>query len=126
MHISDSQTNVASLAAFGSEVTALLCSGSISAVANRFGYALAFNRDLEAAIREDLASCLSELQAASLSPAAENAATVKYFKPNDSSLFALVECFVPTNNGAAVLVELIVTSKGAEKHVTLEQLSAAA
>jgi hypothetical protein len=35
-------------------------------------------------------------------------------------LFALVECLVPTDSGSYVLLELVATSKGADKHVSLE------
>jgi hypothetical protein len=70
--------------------------------------------------------CLAELRAASLAPMPKQTSTVKYFEPNDSGLFAVVECLALTDNGAKVLIELIVTDKQGEKHATLEQISVAA
>jgi hypothetical protein len=51
---------------------------------------------------------------------------VKYFGPNNSGLLAVVECLALAENGAKVLVELIVTGNETERHVTLEQISVAA
>ena len=50
---------------------------------------------------------------------------VKYFKPG-SFLLAVVECTLPTNNGRALLMELVVTQKGESAHVSLEQISVVA
>jgi hypothetical protein len=127
MQISDSQTDEASLAAFGVDAIRLLCAGDIAAVADRYGYAIALGREPSSAIREDLASCLSEIHAASLLPAPTvTTASVKYFEPNDSGLFALVQAMAPAENGAGILVELVVTTKETHMHVSLEQLSVAA
>jgi hypothetical protein len=38
-------------------------------------------------------------------------------------LYALVECITPISQDAAVLVELVVSGEGDEKHITLEQIS---
>ena len=126
MQITNDQTSESSLAAFGTEAVQLLCSGNVPALAARFGYALAFDREPVAAIRQDLASCLDQLQATGLAQGSKHTATVRYCEPNDSSIFALVECLAPTTDGSGVLLELVVTGQGADKHVTLEQLSAAA
>lgn len=123
----DSKIDSMSLASLGKEAVRLLCSGNISALADRFGYALAYSREPATAIQEDLNSLLSDLRAASLAPILEQPQpTVKYFGPNDSGLLALVECLTLAENGAKVLVELVVTGTESEKHVTLEQISAAA
>lgn len=50
---------------------------------------------------------------------------MSYFKANDTGLFALVECFVPADNGKSVLLELVVTTDGTSTHITLEDLSSA-
>ena len=126
MQIADDQTAESSLAALGAEAAQLLCAGDIPALAARFGYALAFDREPVAAIREDLASCLAELQATGFAQGHKHAVTVRYFEPNDSSIFALIECLAPTIDGPGVQLELVVTLAGTNKHVTLEQLSAAA
>ena len=122
----DGRTDTTSLSALGVEAVRLLCSQDINGLATRFGYALAFDREPAVAIEEDLRSCLVELRAASLVPAPKQTSTVKYLEPNDSGLFAVVESLALTDNGAKVLVELIVTDKQGEKHITLEQISVAA
>jgi len=127
MQISDSQTNEAELAALGADAVRLLCLGDLFTLTSRYEYAVALGRESVAAIRDDLAYCLTELRAACLLPVAEGvSATVKYFAPNDAGLFALVQSLAPAENGAEVLVELVVTIKETHKHVTLEQLSVAA
>jgi hypothetical protein len=45
------------------------------------------------------------------------------FKPNSTGLFAVVECIVPIAEGTAVLFELIVSGKGEEKHIAIEDIS---
>lgn len=122
----DRHADATSLSALGAEAVRLLCSEDINGLARRFGYALAFDREPALAIREDLRSCLAEVRAASVVSAPKHTPTVKYLEPNDSGLFAVVECEALTDNGAKVLVELIVTDKQGEKHVTLEQISVAA
>jgi len=51
---------------------------------------------------------------------------VRYFAPNDTGLFAVVECTVLVDDGTAVLLELIVPGKGEEKHITVEDISGVA
>jgi hypothetical protein len=122
----DGRADTSSLSALGAEAVRLLCSEEMNSLASRFGYALAFDRQPAVAIQEDLRSCLTQLRAASLVPAPKHTPTVKYLEPNDSGLFAVVECLALADNGAKVLIELIVTDKQGEKHVTLEQISVAA
>ncbi|GAB3345369.1 hypothetical protein GCM10027359_28690 [Marilutibacter aestuarii] len=92
----------------------------------QFGYALAYDRDPATAIREELVLSLLDLGASALGPPPAQAPAVSYFKPNDTGLFALVEQRIPTDNTGHVLLELIVSSQGSDKHVVLEQVSAAA
>lgn len=92
-------------------------------LAERFGYALAFGRKAEIAIREDLANCLRELGSAGLAHDVEFEREVTYFKPNDTGLLAVVSCVVRTLNGREILLELVATSKDDEKYVTLEDIS---
>ncbi|TWT19432.1 hypothetical protein FQY83_13890 [Luteimonas marina] len=126
MKIMDGQTDVSSLADLGSVAVRLLCSGDFTALATQFGYALAYDRDPAVAIREELALSLSDLGASTLGPPPDQLPSVSYFEPNDTRLFALVEQYIPTDRTGHVLLELIVSSQGADKHVVLEQISAAA
>jgi hypothetical protein len=98
----------------------------MNTLAARFGYAFACDREPAAAISEDLRSSLGTLPSASLAPVGDSPPTVKYFEPNDSGLFAVVECHAVTRGGAKLLLELIVTGSGTAKYVTLEQISVAA
>lgn len=126
MEISGNQLDEASLAAFGTEALQLLAAGDFAALAERFGYALASNQDPASAIQQDLESSLASVGANSLALADAQAPSVRYFKTNDTGLFALIEGRAPTNNGKAVLVELVVTGNEAKKRLTLEQISDAA
>ena len=126
MKIPDSQTDENALAGLGAEAVQLLRSSDFSGLAKLFGYAIALGREPATAIRDDLASSLSELSASGLDPSRGHCAAVKYFGQNDSGLFALVECAIPANNGTELLLELVVTTQGDSKHVGLEQISAAA
>ncbi len=126
MQIPANMTDEASLAELGVEAVRLLSFGNIHDLANRFGYALALGREATSAIQDDLSLCLNDLRAGCLVPSSQPTSTaVKYFAEDEPVFFALIECTAPTDTGAEVLVELIVTSKGWEKHVTLEQISVA-
>lgn len=121
------RTDAKDLSTLGVQALRPLCSGDIGTLADRFGYSLAHGREPATSIRQDLMQCLVEIGATSLTPASErSAANVKYLEPNDSGLYADVECLAPTDNGHSVLVELVVTGSEAERHITLEQISAAA
>lgn len=126
MKITDDQTDSRSLAELCSLASQLLCSGDFSSLAEQFGYALAFDRDPASAIREELILSLAEIGASSLGEAPTSPPSVSYFQPNDTALFALVEQLIPTDSDGHILLEVIVSSRGADKHVELEQISAAA
>lgn len=99
----------------------MLMMHNYSGLANRFGYALAYGREHAAAIEADfLKATASPYNATHRGPPS---IAVKYFRPNSAGLFAVVECTVPVAGGAAVLLELIVSGKEEEKHVTMEDIS---
>lgn len=120
MKLSPNQIDAESLAQLGREAVALVEARNFIALGERFGYALAYERNLPQAIENDFAQCLAEAEGSSSNTA--QSIQVKYFKPNDTSLYAVVECVAPVGKDAAVLVELIVTGQD-EKHITLEQIS---
>ena len=127
MQIMDDKADQTSLASIGVEAVQLLGSGDFLALADRFGYAVALGREPATAIQEDFWSCLAQLGSMGLALGSQcPVATVTYFEPGDSGLLAVVECLAPTDNGAELLVELVVTANGPDKHVSLEQLSVAA
>ena len=123
MLLTEDQTDQESLLRFGAEAAELLLNRDFHALADRFGYAFAYDREIPEAIEADLAACLAEADRGfDQTPPRQ---TVKYFKPNDANLFAVVECVTWMPEGPAVLVELIVTRSGEGRHVTLEDISLA-
>lgn len=116
----DGSIDTKTLTALGVEALHLLCNGNITALADRFGYALAYGRAPATVIGDDLRCCLVELGARSLEPPLDPAPKVEYFRPNDTGLLAVVTSLARTDNGTAVLLQLIVAGADAEKHVTLE------
>ena len=125
MQIRADRTDVSSLDALAEQAVQLCCAGEFVALAESFGYAVAIGREPSSAIAEDLRLSCEGLGATHLASDAKFKTEVKYFKPG-SFLLAVVECTLPTNNGRAVLVELVVTEREGDVHVTLEQISAAA
>ena len=95
-----------------------------SGLANRFGYALTFDRPPAVAIKTDFLSAVASPH--NVHSDACPPTVVKYFAPNDTGLFAVVECIVPVAPGATVLLALIVTGTGEEKHITVEDISGVA
>ncbi len=126
MKITEDQMEHQHLASLGLEAIQLLCSGELSALASRFGYALAYDRDPAIVIQEDLASCLTKLGANTLAPPGNPVPKVGYFKKNDTGLIALIEFLLFADNEKQLLVELVVTGNSTEKHLTLEQISVTA
>jgi len=124
MKLLPSQTDERSLSALGEEARALLLRRDFALLANRFGYALAYDRAPAAAIEADyLRAAASPLTA---STNAHQPIGVKYFALNDTGLFAVVECPVPVAEGATVLLELVVAGKGSDLHITVEDISGVA
>jgi hypothetical protein len=125
MQLAADRLDETSLAELGLEARQLLVADDISTLSLRYGYALAFDLAPADAIRAEVASCLAEVGATGFVQTGWENPLVSYFKPNNNGLFALVECSAPTDSGASILIEIIVTWKGAEAHATLEQFSAA-
>jgi len=124
MKISHDQISEDSLIRFGEEATNYFRGFDYQGLVNAFGYALTFEREPAAAVEEDLKYCFSAKGLSQVRWDSGPASfTVKYFEPNSAALFALVECSVPVKTGGSILVELIVTLSGADKHITLEGIS---
>lgn len=123
MKFIQSQTDEASLLALGEQASAMLMQRNYSGLANRFGYALAFDRAPSMAIEADFLKAVASPIKAVFD--AHPLISIKYFAPNDTGLFAVVECTVPVTEGTAVLLELVITATGEEKHITVEDISGA-
>lgn len=119
----DAAPDTALLAAFGKEAVDLLRTGNIGALATRFGYAFSYDREPASAIEEDLRRCFRDVGATAFAPTARQwRPNVKFFAPN-ASIVAVVECTAFTDNGVLLLIELVVTSDGADTYITLEDIS---
>jgi len=121
MQVTEDQTDPQSLSALGAEAVVLLVRRDFDALADRFGYALAHGREVAEAIESDFAACLSESEGSV--DRTDRPVAVKYFQANDTGLLAVVECVAYVAEGAAILLELVVTGTGAERHVTLEGIN---
>src|SRR5436190_1004877 len=126
MKLRPDQSDEASLLRLGREAVSLLEQRDFQQLADRFGYALAFGRNPAAAIEEEFQSCIVESRALP-EPASPvlSSEVVKYFKPNEANLLAVVECVLTAAEGCSILAELIVTSKGEDKYISLEEVSLA-
>lgn len=126
MQIAPNSADEASLSLIGFEAARLLFSNDISQLVSHFVYAISLGRDPITAVKQDLAYCLSRLSARKLSSSTHSVRVfVKPFKPNTMPVSAAIECYIKTDNNSDILVELIVSAKESELHVTLEQLSVA-
>lgn len=120
MKLLPTQTNEAALSGFGEEAVALVMRRDFETLANRFGYALAWNREPTAALKADYERAASSPLKSK--PGDRVSVVVKYFKPNDTGLFAVVECAIPLIDGGAVGMDLIVAGNGEEKGISVEDV----
>jgi len=123
MKLLPGQTDEGVLASFGKETSAMLMHDYVS-LARQFGYALAYGREPAAAIEEDYQQAAATPFEAT--PDTFSTVKVKYFTPNSTGLFAVVECVVHVAEKSAVLLELIVTGHEEEKNITIEDISSVA
>jgi hypothetical protein len=127
MKILDKQLNDTTLSHFGIEAVGLLLSGNYVELAHRFGYAMTSDRVPAEAIKEDFLSCI---QTHSWCPPDHTdlvpSISVKYYKPNESALLAVVECTIQMDTGAPdaqVLIELVATCGNDGIYLTLEDMN---
>lgn len=122
MKLLPTQTSKTFLMALGEEARTLLIRHDYSGLANRFGYALAYDCPASTALEADFLRAVASPIMAGSDEYLPGSVTVKYFSQNDAGLFALVECPVAVADGAAVLLELIVRGNDEEKHITVEDI----
>ena len=104
----------------------MLKKGDFQLLVDRFGYVMTGGSSPIVAVENGFRSCVAEFrsspeQQSSVSPSI----VVKYFTPNTSGLYALVECVFTAAEGCPILAELVVYSLGEDKHIHLEQVSVA-
>ena len=124
MELASDREDDVSLAALGIEACRLVVAGELASLHEVFGYAIAFGRVPVEAIGKDLARALVDLDATSFAAECRAVVQVRRCEPCGAGVLATIECLLPTSNGRALMVELVVTTSGATRHVTLEQFSA--
>ena len=123
MEISVNQVEDAFLTRLAVEAIGLLCDRNFETLTQRFPYALAHDRDPAAALAADLAQCIAEAPSVEPEITFDNARyRVRYSKPNDVVLHAVVECRFASPSGDSLLVELVVVGKD-RMFLALEQIS---
>ena len=127
MKLLPTQTDEAALLHFGRDVVSLIERRDFQSLADRFGYALAGEKKGPViAIQEDFQGCIAKFRASSEQrPPVLPSMVVKYFNPNSANLVAVVECVFGAPEGCPILAELIVSSSGEDKYITLEEISVA-
>jgi hypothetical protein len=98
----------------------MLMQRDYAGLAGRFGYVRAFDRELAAAIEADFITAAASPH--NDAPEESPSIVLQYFKPNSTGLFAAVDCTVTIGEAASVFLSLIVTGKGEDKYVTLEDI----
>lgn len=124
MQISESQVDRDSLEQFAQEVALLIQHGNFVTLADRFGYAPAYGRQLASAIEDDL-SDKSRLQGHESVRAQIPYIDIKYFKSDASQstgLVAAIDCAAYLAGDAAVEFSLVVTCRGSDRYITLESI----
>lgn len=124
MEIEASHLNEEFLLRVGEEASRLLQARNFIEVAERFGYALAFDHTPAAAIERAIEKAASRHLDPDAFPApAFVGAKVSYFEPNGTGLRALIECSIEFNPGQRVLAEFIVAENAGRLNLFLEQIS---
>lgn len=126
MKLLPTQIDETSLSSFGEKARALLLRHDFAGLASQFGYARAYERPPADALEADFLSAVAWPITVTSGAYLPAAISVKYFSPNTTGLFAVVECPLPVAEEAAVLMELIITCKGEEKHITVEDITGVA
>lgn len=126
MKINFNQTYQVPLTDIGAELVQMIKDRDYHSIAERFAYALAYDKPIVEAITADIDFCLvGEQRSATICQASEARILVSYFtQENGSNLFGLVECFMPLNQDTGeLLATLIVTASNQEYHVCLEDIA---
>ncbi len=124
MRLSEDQIKFDGLMQLSAYVRQLFIAQNYASLAEQFGYALAFDQAPTLEIPNELSTVLKKLEASRLESEPDSIPRISYFKPNDQGLYALIEQIIAADNGKHILVEMIVTTKGGEKFITIEQISA--
>ncbi|GGP25004.1 hypothetical protein [Silvimonas amylolytica] len=119
MRISVESLETQALKQLGQEAIQQLQAQDFAGLAQRFGYAVAFGRDLATAIREDLA--LAPVAVGLLDQDIDPVGTISvtFLTPNATGLVATIEC-IARDAVSVFTLELIITGTENAFDVTLE------
>lgn len=108
---------------FSLEAAELLVGKHFSEIAKRYGYAMAYGREIGAAIQEDFNTYKS------VSALSNNgklgvlrSLDITFYKKNDSNLVAAADCIVQVDDETQIGMNLVVTFDGASYYISLEDL----
>jgi len=122
MNLLESQIDNLSLSKLGEKACQLFIAKDFQRLADTFGYAMAYDRDIATAIESDFIQCTKN----SLQCGLLESVTIKNFKPNDTGLLSAIECILLFDEGRRVLIELIMTEHEDSKSLFLEDITALA
>lgn len=123
MELLDGQCDEATLSAFGAEVSELIKLGQYRDLADRFGYAVAFERKEVEAIKEDIKRSLLEAgEMATISKSVVPSIRVFCYKPDAKPFYAAVECTLPLENAAGELLVSLMVFATDRKRIVLEDV----
>jgi len=105
----------------GLMVVGLLKKKDFKEIEKEFDYALRYGRPTGQAVEEDLNRAIRECSKISSLDTASMTIKVSHFKPDESHLRSLVECYCEVSEGNGILVELILAESG---QLYIEDISA--
>ncbi|MGZ0707304.1 hypothetical protein ACWPKO_03080 [Coraliomargarita sp. W4R53] len=96
----------------GLKVVSLLQKKDFKRIEKDFDYALRYGRSASQAVQEDLNRAIGEC--GNIDSLEKESITVKvsHFKPDESHLRSLVECYCDVSEGTGILIELILVESG--------------
>jgi hypothetical protein len=123
MNIYAEDLNVEFLGRHGEEAIEFIKTQNYRVLANRFGYAMQYDRDPAEAIEEDLARCLIETKDNTfISSTKSPSITVKFFHPNEAGLVAVVECIFELSAGVWIGADLVANENDSVRNLYLENI----
>jgi hypothetical protein len=124
MQLLPHQRHLSALRDLVCEALELLTSGQLELLVERYGYAMAFERNPVCAVRADLAEALQEAVGSALLTVASTELPVVYYQENDTGLRAAIDCAVPSLGGRCVWISFVVAGNETEQFLTLEDICA--
>lgn len=127
MKLLDNQLEEPSLSKLGEEACRLFIARDFRGLADTFGYALAYNQDIAAAIEADFNHSFSGgCTPQEKEDSTVESITVRHFQPNDMGFLAVIECVLAFGREVRVLIELMAVKNGDDNFLYLEDINTVA